>query len=284
MNGGEVRRRLLGDLLAVGAPYGLALAGGDAVRAHGLVDRPGQGIDVATESPVGTGDIVAAVRAGLEERGWRVRTSETEPLAARLVVGDLGVVGGEEAGTRAGTGAGTGAGAEAGTEAETGAETEAEAGAGTEAGTGAETEAGASARAGTALRQEFAVQVVKEVLWRPLEVGEFGPVLSLEDLVGTRVRALAGQGLAPDLVDVHAAADRWSHPELEELGRRHAGGVFDLADLQTRLVGAEWIDDRAFAACGLDDRAIAELRRWAQEWADDIGERLAESAAPPEDE
>ncbi|MEU7378615.1 hypothetical protein AB0A91_01115 [Streptomyces sp. NPDC042207] len=280
MNGGEVRRRLLGDLLAVGAPYGLALAGGDAVRAHGLVDRPGQGIDVATESPVGTGDIVAAVRAGLEERGWRVRTSETEPLAARLVVGDLGVVGGEEAGTRAGTGAGT--------EAETGAETEAEAGAGTEAGTeagtGAETEAGASARAGTALRQEFAVQVVKEVLWRPLEVGEFGPVLSLEDLVGTRVRALAGQGLAPDLVDVHAAADRWSHPELEELGRRHAGDVFDLADLQTRLVGAEWIDDRAFAACGLDDRAIAELRRWAQEWADDIGERLAESAAPPEDE
>ncbi|MFJ1656617.1 hypothetical protein ACIOC2_35690 [Streptomyces sp. NPDC088337] len=98
------------------------------------------------------------------------------------------------------------------------------------------------------------------------------------------MRALAGQGLAPDLVDVHAAADRWSHPELEELGRRHAGDVFDLADLQTRLVGSEWIDDRAFAACGLDDRAIDELRRWAQEWADDIGERLAESAAPPDDE
>ncbi|MFF4760520.1 hypothetical protein [Streptomyces sp. NPDC001292] len=226
MNGGEVRRRLVGDLLAVGAPYGLALAGGDAVRAHGLVDRPGRDVDVATESPVETGDIVAAVRAGLEERGWRVRTSGTEPLAARLVAGDPAAGAGEE----------------------------------------------------------YAVQVLKEVLWRPLEAGESGPVLSLEDLVGTRVRALAGQGLAPDLVDVHAAADRWSHPELEELGRRHAGDVFDLADLQTRLVGAEWIDDREFTACGLDDRAIAELRRWAQEWADDIGERLAESSAPPEDE
>ncbi|MGW2898460.1 hypothetical protein ACWDAO_28645 [Streptomyces sp. NPDC001212] len=226
MTVGEVRRRLLGDLLAVGAPYGLALAGGDAVRAHGLVDRPGRDVDVATESPVETEDIVAAVRAGLEERGWRVRTSGTEPLAARLVIG------------------------------------------GTEAGAG----------------EEYSVQVLKEVLWRPLEAGEFGPVLSVEDLVGTRVRALAGQGLAPDLVDVHAAADRWSHPELEELGRRHAGDVLDLTDLQTRLVGAEWIDDREFAACGLDDRAVAELRRWAQEWADDIGERLAESSAPPDDE
>ncbi|MFJ6562935.1 hypothetical protein ACIQMV_24305 [Streptomyces sp. NPDC091412] len=226
MNVGEVRRRLLGDLLAVGAPYGLALAGGDAVRAHGLVDRPGRDVDVATESPVGTGDIVAAVRAGLEERGWRVRTSGTEPLAARLVID------------------------------------------GPEAGAG----------------EEYSVQVLKEVLWRPLEAGEFGPVLSVEDLVGTRVRALAGQGLAPDLVDVHAAADRWSHPELEEFGRRHAGDVLDLTDLQTRLVGAAWIDDREFAACGLDDRAVAELRRWAQEWADDIGERLAESSAPPDDE
>ncbi|MFF4828039.1 hypothetical protein ACFY20_34640 [Streptomyces sp. NPDC001312] len=228
MNVGEVRRRLLGDLLAVGAPYGLALAGGDAVRAHGLVDRPGRDVDVATESPVETGGIVAAVRAGLEERGWRVRTSGTEPLAARLVVGIPEV--------------GTGAG------------------------------------------EEYAVQVLKEVLWRPLEAGEFGPVLSVEDVVGTRVRALADQGLAPDLVDVHAAADRWSHPELEELGRRHAGDALDLTDLQTRLVGAEWIDDREFAACGLDDRAIAELRSWAQEWADDIGERLAESSAPPDDE
>lgn len=237
-----MRRRLLSDLLAVGTPYGLVLAGGDAVRAHGLADRPVRGVDVATESPVETGDIVTALRAGLEERGWRVRTSETEPLAARLVV-DAPVA-----------------------EAETGA--------------GAEPEPEAEFRAGA----EYVVQVVKEVLWRPVEVSESGPVLSLEDLVGTRVRALAGQGLAPDLVDVHAAADRWSYPELEELGRRHAGDALDLTDLQTRLVGAEWIDDREFTACGLDDRAVAELRRWAQEWADDIGERLAESSAPLDDD
>ncbi|MFI1168701.1 hypothetical protein ACH4UM_35355 [Streptomyces sp. NPDC020801] len=219
---GEVRRRLLRDLLAAGAPYGLALGGGHAVQVHGLVDRVSRDVEVVTESPVETGEIVAAVRSGLEERGWRVRASGTEALAARLVVGDPG--------------------------------------------TG----------------EECAVLVVKEVLWRPLELTGFGPVLSLEDVVGTRVRALADQGLAPDLIDVHAAADRWSHPELEELGRRHAGDAFDLTDLQTHLVGAEWLDDREFTAYGLDDGAVGGLRRWAQEWADDIGERLLEGDVPPE--
>ncbi len=257
-----MRRRLLSDLLAVGAPYGLVLAGGDAVRAHGLVDRPVRGVDVATESPVETGGIVTALRAGLGERGWRVRTSETEPLAARLVVGAPV------------------AGAGAGTEPEPEPEAEFRAGADPEAEFRAAADPEAEFRAGA----EYVVQVVKEVLWRPVEVSESGPVLSLEDLVGTRVRALAGQGLAPDLVDVHAAADRWSYPELEELGRRHSGDALDLTDLQTRLVGAEWIDDREFTACGLDDRAVAELRRWALEWADDIGERLAESSAPLDDE
>ncbi|MFK4150027.1 hypothetical protein [Streptomyces sp. NPDC004065] len=219
MRVGEVRR-LLGDLLAVGAPYGLALGGGDAMRVHGLVDRAGRTVEVATESAVPTADIVAAVRRGLEERGWRAGAAGTEPLGARLVVTD------------------------------------------------------------PATGEEYEVQVLKEVLWRPPEPGEPGPVLSLEDTVGTRVRALAGQGLAPDLVDVHAAAGRWTRPELEELGRRHAGDAFDLADLQTRLVGAEWLDDREFTACGLDDHAIAALRRWAQEWADDIGERLLEATTP----
>ncbi|MFJ8199984.1 hypothetical protein [Streptomyces sp. NPDC096152] len=219
----EERRRLLVDVLAVGAPYGLLLAGGHAVRAHGLVDRPSRDVDVATESAVDTQDIVGALLRGLEERGWGVRAPETEPLGGRLVVSD------------------------------------------------------------PVSGAECAVQVLKEVLWRPPAETGSGPALSLEDLVGTRVRALAEQGLAADLVDVHAAADRWSHPELEELGRRHAGDAFDLADLQARLDGTELIDDREFAAHGLDDAAVAGLRRWAQEWADDIGERLAESAAP-EDE
>ncbi|GAA3060111.1 nucleotidyl transferase AbiEii/AbiGii toxin family protein [Streptomyces glomeratus] len=216
-------RRLLADVLAVGAPYPLAIAGGYAVLAHGLVDRPSRGVDVATESPERMEDIASAVRAGLVERGWFVRSLEAEPLSARLVVGDP--VSGEEC----------------------------------------------------------ELNVLKEVLWRPPVLTDLGLTLSLEDAVGTKVRALADRGFARDLIDVHAASDRWSRPELEELGRRHARDTFDLADLQARLSGVEWVDDREFALYGVDDDAIAGLRRWAQEWADDIAERLAESEEPPEE-
>ncbi len=126
----------------------------------------------------------------------------------------------------------------------------------------------------------FVVDVVKEVLWGPPVPSDAGPVLSLEDLVGTGVRALVDRGLARDLVLVHAASRLRSRAELEELGRRHAVDAFDLADLQSRLTGAEWLDDGAFAACGLDGETAAGLRRWAQEWADDIAERLAEAEVP----
>ncbi|SFY34647.1 hypothetical protein SAMN02787144_101993 [Streptomyces atratus] len=94
---------------------------------------------------------------------------------------------------------------------------------------------------------------------------------------------MADRGLARDLIDVQAATDRWNPVELEELGRRHARDSFDLSELQARLSGADWIDDTEFAAYGLDERAIAGLRQWAQTWADDIGERLHELEAPHED-
>ncbi|NJP51289.1 nucleotidyl transferase AbiEii/AbiGii toxin family protein [Streptomyces sp. SBST2-5] len=218
-----VHERLRADLLAVGAPYGLVLAGGDAVRAHGLVERAGRGVDLATEDAAPMGDIADAVRAGLEARGWVVGEVQADPLAARLVV-----------------------------------------------------------RA-AADGEECPVDLRKEMLWRPPVVTEAGPALSLEDLIGTKVRALADRGLPRDLVDVHTVADRWSHPELEELGRRHAPDTFDLAELQTRLAGTDWLDDVEFRKQGLDSPAVDELRRWAQQWADDIAERLLEGE-PPEEE
>ncbi|MGR8006948.1 nucleotidyl transferase AbiEii/AbiGii toxin family protein [Streptomyces hypolithicus] len=220
MNLTELHRRLLADVLAVGGDYPLALAGGYAVQAHGLVDRLSQDLDLATEHPERMETIAEAVRAGLEQRGWLVRAVETDALSARLIVTDV------------------------------------------------------------TTREECEVDLLKEALWRPPVQTEHGLVLSLEDVVGTKVRALADRGLARDLIDVRAAADRWSHVELEELGRRHARDVFDLTDLQARLTGADWIDDLEFAAYGLGEADIEALRRWAQSWADDIGERLAESQDP----
>lgn len=218
----DPHRRLLGDVLAVGAPFPLVLGGGHAVRVHGLVDRVCRGVGVATESSARMEFIAATVRTGLEERGWQVRMPAREPLSAQLAV------------------------------------------------------------AGPDMREECEVDLRKEVLWRPPVPTRLGLTLSLEDVVGTKVRALADRGLARDLIDVHAARDRWSHPELEELGRRHTRDIFDLTDLQARLSGMDWIDDAEFTAYGFGDRGIAGLRRWAQEWVYDIAERLLEGQPPEE--
>ncbi len=213
------RARLLADVLAVGSSCPLIVAGEDAVRAHGLADRPARGhLELATDSPVPMDDIAAVLRSGLEARGWRVRRTDTTPLSARLLVTD------------------------------------------------------------PATDEDRAVDVVKETLWRPPVRTEHGLVLAAEDVVGLKVRDLADRGFARDLLAVRAAADRRPPAELEELGRRHARDVFDLADLRARLDAADWTDDRELAAHGLDEEAIAELRRWAQAWADDIGERLIEEA------
>lgn len=174
MNLTDLHRRLLADVLAVGGAYPLALTGGYAVQAHGLVDRLSQDLDVATENPDPMEDIASTVRYGLEQRGWQVRALEADPLSARLIV----------------------------TDPDDGEECE--------------------------------VDILKEALWRPPVRTPHGLVLSLEDVVGTKVRALADRGLARDLIDVRAAADRWSHVELEELGRRHARDSFDLTELEAR--------------------------------------------------
>lgn len=122
--------------------------------------------------------------------------------------------------------------------------------------------------------QECEVDILKEVFWRAIAQSPYGPVLAEEDVIGTKVRALADRGAPRDLIDVFAASRRWTSTELEEFGRRHARGRFEREDLQANLTGAEWTDDEAFAAYGLDDTTITELRAWAVEWADDLAARL----------
>lgn len=55
----------------------LVLTGGYAVRAHRLVDRPSQDLDVATENPAPMADIAGALRDGPQARGWHMRSLET---------------------------------------------------------------------------------------------------------------------------------------------------------------------------------------------------------------
>lgn len=130
--------------------------------------------------------------------------------------------------------------------------------------------------------QEREVDILKEIFWRPVAQSPYGPVLAEEDVIGTKVRALADRGAPRDLLDVFAASRRWTNADLEEFGRRHARGRFEREDLQANLTGAEWTDDEAFAAHGLDNATIAALRAWAAEWADDLATRLLEESDAPD--
>jgi len=52
-----------------------------------------------------------------------------------------------------------------------------------------------------------------------------------------------------------------------------------------RLSSVQWRADEEFTAYGLSDDEVADLRNWAQVWADDINHRLyAETYVNDEDE
>ncbi|MEV7343054.1 nucleotidyl transferase AbiEii/AbiGii toxin family protein [Streptomyces sp. NPDC093544] len=84
----ELHRRLLRDALSAGDAYDLALAGGYAVQAHGLVSRPSQDLDFATQHPASLVDIALRLAEGLRDKGWAVSVVDTRPLKARLLVTD----------------------------------------------------------------------------------------------------------------------------------------------------------------------------------------------------
>ncbi|TXL84532.1 nucleotidyl transferase AbiEii/AbiGii toxin family protein [Streptomyces sp. IB2014 016-6] len=122
--------------------------------------------------------------------------------------------------------------------------------------------------------EQCEVDVLKENLWSRPAITPYGPVLGLDDVIGTKVRALADRAAPRDFVDVRAAALDHSIPELEMLGERHGRGQFRLDDLRDRLGTAQWIDEEEFEAYGLSADEISALRQWAQDWVSDLEQRL----------
>jgi hypothetical protein len=66
-------RALVDAALPVCARYGLAVAGGYAVKAHGLVERPSKDIDFATETAAPIEEIVATLAAAYRTAGFEVQ-------------------------------------------------------------------------------------------------------------------------------------------------------------------------------------------------------------------
>ena len=54
--------------------------------------------------------------------------------------------------------------------------------------------------------EQCELDILRESFSRPPETTPYGSVLALDDVIGTKVRALAGRGLPRDLIDIHAAA------------------------------------------------------------------------------
>ncbi|MFC8790674.1 nucleotidyl transferase AbiEii/AbiGii toxin family protein [Streptomyces cinereoruber] len=127
--------------------------------------------------------------------------------------------------------------------------------------------------------EECEVDVLKEAFWAPPTQTPYGPVLSLDDVIGTKVRALADRGTVRDLIDVQAASRHRSTADLESLGRRRAHDEFSLEDLRDRLIGADWYEDEDYTAYGLTSRQIEELKAWALEWAEDLSARIHDENA-----
>jgi predicted nucleotidyltransferase component of viral defense system len=124
------------------------------------------------------------------------------------------------------------------------------------------------------LCQDCEVDILKEAFNRPPIDTPYGPVLSIDDVIGTKVRALADRGYARDLVDIHAASRLRSRGEMESLGRLVAWDEFSLEGLADRLSSAQWRADEEFTAYGLTEAEIMDLRKWAQAWADGINQRI----------
>ena len=94
---------------------------------------------------------------------------------------------------------------------------------------------------------------------------DLGPVLSLEDVVGGKVCALAGRAEPRDYIDTAAALGRYSIDQVIGLARELDPGLDDrdFAD------AGRWLDrwgDSVFAAFGLGVADIAALRSAFRDW------------------
>ncbi|MBL7257884.1 nucleotidyl transferase AbiEii/AbiGii toxin family protein [Paractinoplanes lichenicola] len=96
-------------------------------------------------------------------------------------------------------------------------------------------------------------------------VMEVGPVMHLDDLVATKVAALVNRREVRDYIDVAAALDRYSLPQLLELARR-ADPALDPEDIADAGRYLDRLHDARFTLYGLSKEQIAELRQSLAQW------------------
>ncbi|WP_320065941.1 nucleotidyl transferase AbiEii/AbiGii toxin family protein [Micromonospora sp. RTGN7] len=83
-----LHRRLLKVGFDAGDDLGLVLAGGYAMWAHELVNRPSQDIDFATASTLPLSTVVRRLADAYEDAGFSAQVVEANPRMARMIVSD----------------------------------------------------------------------------------------------------------------------------------------------------------------------------------------------------
>ncbi|MEV7006062.1 nucleotidyl transferase AbiEii/AbiGii toxin family protein [Streptosporangium sp. NPDC051022] len=217
------QERMLRAVLPACSRFGLVLAGGYAMNAHGFTDRPSNDLDFATAAETPLPEVADGIAETFRGAGLDATVIEVTPRMGRLVVSD------------------------------------------------------------PVTEQSCEFDLLREAFQRqPVIVGDVS-VVSLDDAVGLKMRALHERSLARDVIDVASVSHLYGFRDLEHLARLH-NEEFSLAELVMRLEFVELIADEDFEAYGIDEERIGEIRRFAASWVEDIGLRRAEEGDAEYDE
>ncbi len=212
---GDLHRQVAAIALRAAARYGFALGGGNALIAHGLVDRPTEDVDLFTNRGDGVKAAAGAVEDALAAAGYGAERQDRLDELAQVIYGlDDGL---------------------------------------------AEWIVTAPGGAQTMLQLTHIERHRKPVIM------DVGPVLALEDVVGSKVCALAGRAEVRDYVDTAAALERFTVAQVIGFARRLDPGLEgeDFADAGRRL---DRLDDTVFARYGLGADDVAGLRARLAGW------------------
>lgn len=190
----EFKARVAQVALRAAGDHGFALAGSNALAAHGIISRPTEDVDLFADRPGAVAAGAGLVAAALTEAGLTViPVAETSDLADVFYGFDQEIAEYEVSG------------------------------------------------AGHVVR----LQLVHFGRSRPAVMMDIGPVLHLDDLLGSKVAALATRAEARDYADVAAALATYGREHLIALARRAEPDLADeeFADAMQRLDG---LDDAVF--------------------------------------
>lgn len=211
----ELHAAIAAIALGAAGQHGFALGGGNALIAHGIIDRPTEDVDLFTDKDDGVAAAAGAVEAALRAAGF---DAERQDKTAGLAEVFYGMGDGLAEWIVTGRGG----------------------------------------------RQMMLQMAYFDRDRRPVSM-DIGPVLDLEDVVGSKVCALASRVEPRDYVDTAAALERYSVDQLIAYAKRLDPGLTDrdFADAGGQL---DMMPDGLFARYGLDAAAVGRLRERFAAW------------------